>query len=127
MKMNRVLMVLLCGIAAPAFAQQSALAGNWTAKWEVSGRIYEAKLKLTEQGGTWNSFAKNRRDACIGIEAPVEIQYVSDAEINMNLAFSKSLLGCADVALHLKKTAEGTLTGERDAGTAKAEIVLSRD
>ena len=39
MKMTRVLMVLLCGIAAPAFAQQSALAGNWTAKWEVSGRI----------------------------------------------------------------------------------------
>ena len=38
-----------------------------------------------------------------------------------------ALLGCADVALYLKKTAEGTLTGERDAGTTKAEIVLSRD
>lgn len=118
-------LLALCSL--PAMAQQAALAGKWTAKWESNGRLFEARLTLTEQGGTWDSSARSRRDACVGIEAPVEVSYVSDADITVNLAFSKALRGCTDVTLRLHKTPEGTLAGERDAGTAKTDIVLSRD
>lgn len=127
MKLLTGLIALSLCAAPPAIAQQAALVGNWTAKWETNGRPYEAKLKLTEQGGTWNSSAKSRRDACVGIEAPVETNYVSDDEITMNLAFSKTLQGCTDVLLRLKKTGDNTLIGARDVGSIKAEIVLTRD
>ncbi len=125
---NLLLVAATLGVmlSADALAQPSTLVGNWVANWEANGRPMEARLEIGQQGNIWRALATNRRNACVGIDAPVEVNYISDNEINMILSFSRALHGCTDVILRLHRTADGNLAGERDNGTTKADITLKR-
>ena len=128
MKRYAYIAMALCTIfsASLATAQPSTITGKWVANWEANGRPMEAHLEIGDQGSTWQALARNRQNACVGIDAPVEVSYVSDSAITMILSFSKALRGCNDVTLRLHKTPDGNIAGERDAGTVKANITLKR-
>ena len=90
--------------------------------WEGKKQIYDAKLVLAAQGGTWKTSARQRADPCVGREVPVKVDSITPEEAQLTLAFSEALNGCKDSKVVLKSTAAG-VTGTRGG----IELTLKRD
>jgi len=118
-----VLATLLASLALAAQAQStSPFYGNWKVTWEGKKQVYEAKLVLGAQGGTWKDTAHQKNNPCLGREAPVKITAISDQEATLILAFSDALPGCKDSTIILKAS------GAAVAGTSGSiQLALTRE
>ena len=118
-----ILSLLLVLLVSVAHAQSTPpFYGTWTVTWEGKKQIYDAKLVLAAQGGTWKTSAGQRADPCVGREVPVKVDSITPEEAQLTLAFSEALNGCKDSKVVLKSTAAG-VTGTRGG----IELTLKRD
>ncbi len=120
--------VFVCGAAAitsVAYAQTTAaaFAGTWTVTWQGARTPQQARLVITESGGTYKASTRPREDPCIGREAPITLQDIDGQEATVLLKFSEALQGCADGKLRIKKIDDKTMTGMR----GQAVLTITRD
>lgn len=83
----------------------------------------QARLVITESGGTYKSCARTRDDPWVGNEAPITLQDIKGQEAKVLLKFSEALQGCADGKLRIKKVDDKTMTGMR----GQAMLTIMRD
>lgn len=107
-----------------ALAQTTAaFVGTWRVSWQGDTRPLEAKLTLSETGGTWKTLGVSARgNACMGREVDVVVESATDTDAQLRLKYSE-LAGCTDLKVTLKKVDDKTLTGFR----GKSELSLVRD
>jgi hypothetical protein len=110
-----VLVTLLATAPVAALAQtESPFYGQWAVTWEGKKQVYEARLVVGAQGGTWKTSAREKNNPCVGRDVPVKIASISPQEATLTLAFSEALSGCKDSTVVLKL--DGTaVTGTREA------------
>ena len=104
-----------------AVAQLSApFLGSWKASWQADSKSYDAVMLVTETGGTWQTYTRNKNNPCAGREVPMKIESTSSTEIKLLLQFSEVIPGCRNATVTLKASPDGTVTGLR----SKFELLL---
>jgi hypothetical protein len=117
----------LFGLAAagspPAFAQVAApFVGAWKVSWQPDRRKYDAVMTVTENGGSWQTYAQSQVNPCVGREVPMKVETATSNEVKFLLQFAEAIPGCPNATVILKAAADGTVTGTR----SKFELTLSR-
>lgn len=106
-----------------AFGQSSnPFIGKWKVTWQGEKRTGEAALVIEETGGSWQTFAKSRRDNCVGLKVPIAVESSSGNAMTIKLKFSV-LQGCSDSTVELKRVDDKTVSGTR----GSADLVLTRE
>ena len=91
--------------------------GTWQAHLvNNKGEQREGTVILGDQDGTWDIERKQFKNPCVGIKAPILITRVSADELVFEIVRSRSLKGCKDNIVTLKRVNETTLQGELDDG-----------
>lgn len=93
--------------------------GTWKVNWHGKKGNFEAALVLTEFNGTWQTFAANKYDPCVGRKVPVVIQEVGPTSITAVLKFSEALRGCRDSTVTITRIDANTASGTREAATLR--------
>jgi hypothetical protein len=101
----------------------ASFVGEWKVTWQGEKRPLEAKLVITDVGGTWKTLATNRSDYCVGREVPIGIEVASENELNITLKFSEVLSGCSNALVRLHRSGANTISGVR----GKLELTLTKD
>lgn len=96
--------------------------GSWKVSWQGDRRMEQARLVITESGGTWRSARSIRMNACVGRETPIALEPVSTDRLKVRLKFSEVLQGCPDSLITLRSADGQTITGMR----GSAELTLER-
>jgi hypothetical protein len=100
---------VLVAAAASVLAQQPAsIDGNWTVEmvFPNGNMVSEIDLTIEGSGGAWQSKARNKFNACIGLRSPVDVVESGPERLRLNVMASRALAGCPDASL--------TLTRDRD-------------
>ena len=97
--------------------------GNWRVTWTGAKKQEEARLVLTESGGTWKASSQARHSPCTGLEVPVSVESSSADGLALTLKFSAVLSGCSDAKVTLQRDGEKTVTGKR----GNAILTLNRE
>lgn len=79
-------------------------------------------MNVTDKGGTWQTYVRNQNNPCAGREVPLKVESATPTEVKFILQFSETIPGCPNVAVTLKATPDGTVTGKR----SKFELALAR-
>jgi len=110
-------------LAATAQAQPaSPFHGTWAVSWEGDKQVYDARMVLDAQGGTWKTSARSKNNPCVGREVPVKVDTMTAEEAKLTLAFAEVIPGCKDSKVTLKTTAGG-IAGRR----GDADLTLKRE
>lgn len=120
--MSKLVATVIVGLFVSVFASAQAeppFYGTWSVTWEGKKQLYEAKLVLAAQGGTWQTSTREKNNPCVGREVPVKVSSVSAEEAQLTLAFSEAIPGCQDSKVILR-AGPGGVTGAR--GTAKLNL-----
>jgi len=122
--MVRFLAAVCLGLAGLAALAQTpaAFVGTWRVSWQGEKRPQEARMVLSESGGTWKTATSSQSNNCVGREVPVVIEKATDTDAQLRLKFSE-MAGCSDALVTLRKVDDKTLTGLR----GKAELTAVRD
>ncbi|MCA0242681.1 MAG: hypothetical protein LCI02_17665 [Proteobacteria bacterium] len=121
---KRALGILCLAASALASAQTpSAFLGTWTVTWDGGKRPQQARLVITESGGTWKQAASTKLDPCLGREVPVSLEGVDGDAATIHLKFSEALPGCTDVKIKVRKLNDKALAGTR----GQAEVAFARE
>ena len=99
-----------------------AFVGTWKVTWQ-GARPLEARLVVSESGGTWQTFATSRTDPCVGREVPIAFEEINGDEATVRLKFSEALRVCVDITIRIKKLSEKALAGTRGATV----LTITRD
>lgn len=119
-----ILLFLLVCMQSLSIAQTpDAFQGTWKVTWQGERRPQEARLVITQSGGTWKTAAFAKHDHCVGIETPIHIEQVDGNAAKIRLKFSEALHGCSDATIHIKKVDEKSMTGSR----GRAELSITRE
>ena len=104
--------------------------GNWKAGWKQPGPDFvkqmEAKLALTDSGGTWSLigyFPNSGHYPCDRLKTTVSVISASSDEVVLKVNASAAVNGCADSTLPLKRIGEKNIGGK----LGDAELVFSKD
>jgi hypothetical protein len=100
----------------------AAFVGTWKVTWQGAKAMLEAKLVVSESGGTWKTISYNREDPCVGLEAPIVVDKVNGDEARIRLKFSEAMSGCSDATIRVKKLNDNAMSGTR----GKAELTITR-
>ncbi|BEP95796.1 hypothetical protein GmRootA79_41800 [Acidovorax sp. A79] len=112
------------GIATVAHAQTPApFVGIWTVAWQGVRTPQQARLVITESGGTYKSNATSRDDPCVGKQVPIVLEDVDGEEATVLLKFSEALHGCTDRKLKIKKVDDKNMMGS----FGKTAATITRD
>ncbi len=84
--------------------------------------FYDAIFKVTDQGGVWETYTRNKNNPCAGREVPMKIESSSATEIKLELQFSEIIPGCKNITVTLSVAPDGKVTGTR----SKFELTLSK-
>jgi hypothetical protein len=98
----------------------AAFVGSWKTTWQTDKKSYDALMNVTETGGTWQTFTRDRNNPCAGREVPIKIESTSVTEVKLILQFSEVIPGCQNVTVTLKAAPDGVVTGVR----SKFELTL---
>ena len=122
---TRTLLVATLSISLTCAAQNVAsLAGTWAGAFALpNGQPREAKIVIAGEVGTWQPYAQNRDNPCIGREFPIDVLNVTPAGFDLAVNSSKSLPGCPDGKFQLKRVDDKTFEGQFPDGR---KLVLSR-
>ena len=116
--------MLICLAAAtgnPATAQITApFLGSWKANWQTDRKTYDAVMNVTDKGGTWQTYTRDKNNPCAGREVPMKIESSGPSEVQLLLQFSEVIPGCSNPTVTLKAAPDGTVTGMR----SKFELTL---
>jgi hypothetical protein len=97
-----------------ARAQISApFVGTWKASWQTDKKSYDAVMKVTESGGSWQTFTQDRNNPCVGREVPIKVELADPTDVKLVLLFSEVIPGCSNATVTLKAASDGTVTGMR--------------
>jgi len=128
--MTAVASLATSAICASAPAQESTPApfiGAWQVTWAGENHRRQARLVLTQSGGTWKTFepdiTKTKRDKCRGLEVPVSLESVASNKLVLKLNYAATLTGCHDSKIVLIRVDDKTITGKRH-GT---DLTVSRE
>jgi hypothetical protein len=113
---SRMHFALAAFVVTCASAQAPApLTGKWLVKWQSAQRELEAKLVVTDTGGTWKTMVatKAKRDTCSGREVPIAVDRESESQVKVRLKFSEAIPGCVDSNLDLTIAPDGKISGTR--------------
>jgi hypothetical protein len=111
----------LLGVCAQAMAQAPAeFVGTWKVTWHGAKKPQEAKLVITDSGGTWRTYDSSRNNPCIGREVPISVKVQSPGEVAIDLKFSEALAGCSNSIVTLKRVDDRNLQGFRGSAEVKA-------
>ena len=111
----RILLAVYCLAGSSlVFAQAGPpFVGSWKVSWQGEKRIQEARLEISESGGTWRTATSSKTNGCVGREVPIALEPVSAQELKVRLKFSEVLQGCADALVTLRSADGQNLTGTR--------------
>lgn len=114
---------LVSGIL-PVSAQDAGnpFIGQWTVTWEGQKKPLQADLEITATGGRWQTASSSRSDPCVGREGAIEGEPKGPDEMTFTVKLSVALTGCKDFRIHLRREADGKITGRR----GEAELTLTR-
>ena len=115
-------LLTLCPLAANA-QDPTPFLGNWQARWESERRPQEARVRITETGGSWQTLASRRHQPCNGKEAPIALEKIGPETAILRLKFSEALAGCQDGVVHLKRITPNRMSGKR----GEYEIEFTRE
>ena len=122
--LRMISITVLCFAVQMVNAQATnPFSGNWKVVWDGEAQTYEAKLVLTEQGGSWKTAARQKNNPCVGREVPVKLDTVSATELTATLGFSEVIPGCKDSRITLKVDSGNNVTGKR----GKSDLTLTRE
>ena len=114
---SRLAYALVCVAAVAcnsAFAQVAApFVGTWKTHWQSDQKPYSAVMKVTETGGTWQTFTKDKNNPCAGREVPMKVDSATPTEVKFTLQFSEAIPGCTNTTVKLNAAPDGTVTGMR--------------
>lgn len=123
MSLRTLLVVSLLASSGLVWAQTGPpFVGTWKVSWQGEKRLQEARLVISENGGTWKTATSSKLNACVGHEVPIALEPVSAQELKVRLKFSEVLQGCSDALVTLRSGDGQNLTGMRGA----AELTLER-
>lgn len=97
--------------------------GTWNVEWQGARTPQQARLIITESGGTFQRSARTKFDPCVGAEAPIALQDINGQDATVLVKYSEALQGCADWKLQIQKIDDQTMTGKR--GSAVLSIKRS--
>lgn len=114
MRLRRLAPLMLGLFAASVCAQGSnPYDGSWTIKMEGTNRVaYEGDLVIQGEGGSWKVLARDKRDPCIGREAPLVVRTATAEKLVFDVNRSKVLTGCPDWTMKLTPVDDKTLSGQ---------------
>jgi hypothetical protein len=93
-------LVAIAGSIATA-QSQNTYDGTWKATWKGASRPLEARVVISGTGGSWKTFASNKGNRCIGLEAPITVTTSTDAALNFSARFSDVIAGCDNFNVYL--------------------------
>lgn len=101
-----------------------ALTGTWKAVWQTpAGTLQQARLVVSQSGGTWKTAASSRSDPCVGLEVPIRLEKAKGDRPVIRLLFSEALRGCNDSSIRVTLADEEQMAGTR----GKTHLVMVRD
>ena len=125
MNLRACLVVLSLVVCTAVTAQETnPYTGTWKASWEGKRGNLQAKVTITDSGGTWKTATSSHQNPCAGVKAELSVTNASPQELVFDIKFSEALRGCRDVAVTLKPVDDRTLKGFRD---STVELTLVRD
>ncbi len=125
MSLRTCLIVLSLVLCSTVTAQEpNPYTGTWKATWDTKKERLQAKVVITDSGGTWKAAASSHTNACRGVKAPISIVSASAEELVFQIKFSEALRGCKDIPVSLTPVDANTLKGFRDSTVA---VTLVRD
>ncbi|HWH81851.1 MAG TPA: hypothetical protein VNU71_06405 [Burkholderiaceae bacterium] len=106
---------LLCW---PVFAQSpNPYNGSWAASFDGNKTAdVEGTVVVNDDGGTWKFLARDRKNPCVGREAPIAVISASADQLVFEVNRSKVLTGCKDFTMKFKKIDDRTLSGQTSEG-----------
>ena len=121
----RTLFVATLSISLTCAAQDvGSLAGTWAGAFAaLNGQPREAKIVIAGETGTWQTYANNRDNPCVGREFPIDVLNVTPTSFDLAVNSSKSLPGCPDGKFQLKRVDDKTYESKFPDGR---KLVLSR-
>lgn len=109
-------LILASAVLSPATAlAQNAhpYNGKWTVKFDgpIVANITGA-VTIKDDQGTWKTNAFAKKNPCVSMEAPLNVQRATPEELVYEVTRSKALSGCEDTVYSFKRVDEKTLQGE---------------
>ena len=116
-------------LCACSFAQAQtppAFVGSWKVTWHSSSRPEQARLVISESGGTWKTAFpyKTTFNQCLGREVGIAFEEIKGDEARIRLKYAEALPGCADSTIQIRKLNENQMTGTR---WGKTELTITRE
>jgi hypothetical protein len=119
------LLTVACALWATMVAGQESTSynGKWVAKFNApNGQTREAAVAVKDAGGTWQVFAKNRENPCVGREVPIAVTRATQDEFEFDIKNS-ALPGCEDASIKAKRVDDKTFEGQLGDGR---KVILVR-
>ncbi|MFM2084906.1 MAG: hypothetical protein RLY95_1724 [Pseudomonadota bacterium] len=110
--------------STPASSAAQNVDGNYKAQFGVSayGRTFSVAAEVVLKGteGTWRTSMTGNN--CLNQIAPVTVTSSTDSELKFVAAYSKTLSGCPDFNVSLKRVDDKTFAGS---GTTSSGMTIS--
>ncbi len=114
----------------PSNAAVQSIDGEYKAQLGVNalGRTFSVSAQVALKGleGTWRTQMSGNN--CLNMVAPVTVTSSTDSEIKFVAAYSKTLYGCPDFSVLLKRVDEKTFVGSgtTSSGMTIADIKMTK-
>lgn len=118
MNPTRLALLLAFTLPLPVGAQPvNPYSGSWTVSFDGPKTAdLEGTVVVKDDGGTWKVLARDRKNPCVGREAPITVQTASADELIFEINRSKVLAGCKDWTLKFRKVDDKSLTARMTDG-----------
>ncbi len=116
----------LCACGFTQAQTPTTFVGTWKVTWQSQSRAEQARLVISESGGTWKTALpyKITFNQCLGREVPIAFEEVKGDEARIRLKYAEALPGCSYSTIQVRKVNENEMTGTR---WGKTELTLTRE
>lgn len=104
--------LLIIGSSCLCAQEVGQFNGEWMGSYEnKNDKAQQAKLTITDQGGSWHVYQGGRKNPCIKRDFPISVEHKSPLEILVRVSAAEIISGCDNSTLSLKLISPNQLEG----------------